>query len=258
MRVTTDARLLDVRPAAAFASGHVPESAGIPLEELADRPHELPPPGTPIAVFDMDWDRSRQAVLHLRNAGYKAEAVSFSGVNLTEAGPATGRLWQPSPFLGEVLDRIGAGPAPRRAVDLGCGAGREAVVMAQAGFAMTVIDVLPDALDRGRTLAGRWGITLACIHQDLRRKPVLPADTFHLVTMFRFYAAEVIPAVRAAVLPGGWVAGEVFHAADRRAPRNAVADGALAEAFAGFEILIGRDGVKRDGRVFAQILARKP
>jgi hypothetical protein len=34
-------------------------------------------------------------------------------------------------------------------------------------------------------------------------------------------------------------------------------DGELAAAFDGFEPLIARDGVERDGRVFSQLLARR-
>ncbi len=42
--------VLDVRPAVDFERSHRAGSANIPLEELAGRVHELPPPHTPIAA----------------------------------------------------------------------------------------------------------------------------------------------------------------------------------------------------------------
>jgi len=57
---------------------------------------------------------------------------------------------------------------------------------------------------------------------------------------------------------------ETFHRAD--APRGrqrlrlgrAAGDGELAAAFAGLEPILVRDGVERDGRRLAQLLARRP
>ena len=43
----------------------------------------------------------------------------------------------------------------------------------------------------------------------------------------------------------------------RRGLGRTLQDGELAAAFDGFEPLIARDGVERDGRVFSQLLARR-
>jgi len=41
-------------------------------------------------------------------------------------------------------------------------------------------------------------------------------------------------------------------------PEHLLENGELAAAFSGFEILISRDAIERDGRYFSSILARRP
>lgn len=45
-----DVTVLDVRPAAEYAAGHLPEAINIPIDELADRLAELPP-GTEVVAY---------------------------------------------------------------------------------------------------------------------------------------------------------------------------------------------------------------
>jgi SAM-dependent methyltransferase len=307
--------LLDVRPEAAFAAGHVAGAANIPLEELPQRTHELPPKGAAVRVFDGDPARQRQAAEALRRRGYavaeaspgpstatcrhpaRHTAVLGPGcpADLRESGPSRARLWQPSPFLVEALDCIrahaGAHPLQGRALDVACGAGREAVYLALAGYQVDAIDVLPDALARARDLARRCGVALHTMRQDLKRDPVLPAGRYDLVTVFRFLHRPLLPVIGRSVAAGGYLVYEAFHRRDAvegapgtqhgrlpcRVPArcrgtrrrgggsgsrrlkagHSLADGELAAAFDGFQVLLARDGVERDGRVFSHLLARR-
>ena len=96
--------ILDIRPEARFLSAHAPGAAGIPLEELARRSHELPPKGSTVRLFDEDPARLRRATADLGRRGYSVEVAAVSAADLTETGPARTRLWQPSPLLVEALD----------------------------------------------------------------------------------------------------------------------------------------------------------
>jgi SAM-dependent methyltransferase len=193
--------------------------------------------------------------------------VSLPPSELCECGPSRARLWQPSPFLVEALEciraRAGGGAATGRALDLACGSGRDAAYLTLAGYAVEAIDVLPDALERARDLARRSGVHVETIQQDLKRSLVLPAERYDVVTVIRFLHRPLMPAIRQSVAPGGFVVYEAFHRRDvedeRRSlkPGHAVEDGELAAAFDGFERLIVRDGLARDGRVFSQLLARR-
>jgi len=152
---------------------------------------------------------------------------------------------------------------PPIALDIACGAGRDAVYMAMCGYAVEAIDVLPDALERARDLARRHGVNLTTIEQDLRRAPALPTGRYDVVVVMRFLHRPLIPAIGRSVVAGGFIVCEAFNWRDappgRKPPRagGALADGELAAAFAGFDPLIARDGLQRGGRAFSQLLARR-
>jgi len=258
-----------VRAQEAFLAAHVAGAVNIPIQELERRTHELPPKGATIRLFDEDPDRLVVAASMLKERGYTVQEPALGAAELTQTGPSRSRLWRPSPFLVEALDRIeahavaaGAG-AGRRALDLACGAGREAVYLALAGWQVDAIDILPDALARAEDLARRCGVAVRTIGQNLRRGPALPRDAYDLVTVFRFLHRPLLPAIAGAVAPGGFVVCETFHRRDAKTGRRrpgaggGLADGELAAAFEGLDILIARDGEAREGRTFSQLLARK-
>ena len=261
--------LVDVRAEADFVLGHAPAAAGIPLEELAGRTHELPPREAPVCVTDADPRRAEEAAAFLRLRGHAVTVVGWDPAAATESGPSHVRLWGPNPFLVEAVERIGrerAGAAanPGRALDLACGCGRDAVWLALQGYQVDAIDVLPDALRRTEDLARRSGVRVHTARQDLEREPNLGRGSYDLVTVFRFLHRDLFPAVRAAVAPGGYVAYETFHERNREtgkrplSPEHRLQTGELARAFGGFDVLIARDAVERSGRFFSAILARRP
>jgi len=262
--------LVDVRAEADFLLAHAPRAAGIPLEELAGRTHELPPREARVCVTDADPRRAEEAAAFLRLRGHAVTVVGWDAAAATESGPSHLCLWRPNPFLVEAVERIGgerAGGAranPRRALDLACGCGRDAVWLALQGYQVDAIDVLPDALRRTEDLARRSGVRVHTAPQDLERQPNLGRGCYYLVTVFRFLHRDLIPAIREAVAPGGYVAYQTFHERNREtgrrplSPEHLLQTGELARAFGGFEVLIARDAVEREGRFFSAILARRP
>lgn len=256
--------MIDTRPEAAFLIGHVPGAAGIPLEELPARVHELPPSNEPVRVIDQDPARAARAAAFLRGRGHPVEVEAWDPSAPSETGPARARLWRPNPFLVEALGRVRAegGPAGR-ALDAACGTGRDAVFLALEGYEVEAIDVLPDALERAADLARRSGVRVTTIVCDLQREPVLPRDRYDLVTVFRYLQRGLFPALRAAVKPGGHVVYETFHERNREtgrrplSPDHLLRTGELAAAFEGFDLLIARDAVARDGRFYSSLLARR-
>jgi SAM-dependent methyltransferase len=269
MAESKPAPVLDVRDEVAFAAGHAAGAVNIPAQEIAQRTHELPLKGATIRLFDADSDRLAIVACMLRTRGYEVEEVPLTAGDLTETGPSSQRLWRPSPFLVEALDWIGSHAAaappralPVRALDVACGAGREAVYLATRGYQVDAIDVLPDALQRAGDLARRNGVAIHTIGQDLRRQPLLENQAFDLVAVFRFLHRPLLSAVGRSVAPGGHIVYETFHWRDAGqrgplSPGRALQDGELAAAFEGFEPIIVRDGVERDGRCFSQLLARR-
>lgn len=147
-------------------------AAWIPLAELRDRLHELPPKGGP---------------LHLIGPG--REFLAHGGRSLTDdPGEPGERLWSPNPMLEPCP------PADGLAVDLGCGAGREAVWLALHGWRVLAIDRLPDAIARGRSLARIWHVEDRIEWRVGEVGGPIPAD---LTVMFRFFCSGAIPATGA-------------------------------------------------------------
>jgi SAM-dependent methyltransferase len=58
---------------------------------------------------------------------------------------------------------------PCNAVDLGCGAGNQAVWLATRGFRMTCMDISPKALEHAERLAGEAGVECRFVAADLTK-----------------------------------------------------------------------------------------
>ena len=74
-------------------------------------------------------------------------------------------LPDPPGLLREVLAHRGGRRA--RALDLGCGAGFHAIHLAQAGYEVTAIDFMPQAVDMAAKEAARAGVDLEILQADV-------------------------------------------------------------------------------------------
>ncbi|HEY8750052.1 MAG TPA: methyltransferase domain-containing protein [Tepidisphaeraceae bacterium] len=259
--------LIDVRFETEFLCAHSPTAANIPLEEIGLRLHELPARHQRIRVTDVDPSRAQAAFDFLSARGHATRIELADTANFTAAGPSTVRLWQPSPFLIEALDFIQRerNLTGLSAIDVACGAGRDAVYLALRGLNVTAIDLLPDALARANDLARRSGVALSTIQHDVERQNTLPTqNTADVVTVFRYLHRPLFPALANAITPGGYVIYETFHARNRETgqrphnPEHLLDTSELPAFFPGFDILIARDAWEREGRFFSSLLAQRP
>jgi len=92
---------------------------------------------------------------------------------------ASDQVWSGQPN-GALMAEI-AGEVPRRALDVGCGEGADAVWMALRGWRVTALDVSAVALDRARNAAGDAGVDIDWLHAGLL-DAALPAGGFNLVS----------------------------------------------------------------------------
>jgi SAM-dependent methyltransferase len=258
-----------------FCAGHHPEAANVPLEELAARVHELPRRGREIRVLDDDPGRAARAVALLRERGFDAAEAAPEAAGPRVGGRARVRLWEPNAFLAEVLPEVAAERPGGRALDLAAGSGRDAVFLALAGFRVTAVDLLPDALERARDLARREGTAIATAVRDLERGPAdvalegLPgadpeAPGFDLVLVVSYLHRPLLPAIRRAVRPGGFVVYETFLAEQAamfgkpRNPAHLLAPGELRGHFSDWYVRKYREGLTAPRRLAASLFARKP
>jgi len=99
------------------------------------------------------------------------------------------------------------GLPPGRALDLGCGAGRSAIWLAERGWEVTGVDFSRVALERARRLARARGVVIDWVEEDLRTYEP-PESSFDLVLVLYVHLPaqerrKVLRRVTAALRPGG-------------------------------------------------------
>ena len=87
----------------------------------------------------------------------------------------------PSPFLVERLAEL----PPGRALDLACGAGRNALCLAEAGYAVEAVDISGVAVERARATARERGLDVDWRVADLDDFAP-PPGRYDLITVIRY------------------------------------------------------------------------
>lgn len=152
-------------------------------------------------------------------------------------------------------------PRSGRALDVGGGAGRNALWLARRGLAVTLADVSEVALEQAARAAREGGLPLATVQVDLEAAP-MPDGPWDLIVCTYFLHRPLFAAFAEALGPDGWL---VFaHATrknlERRArpgPAYVLEEGELATLVGGLHVLELREGWFEEGRHEARLVARK-
>ncbi|HUO66501.1 MAG TPA: methyltransferase domain-containing protein [Gammaproteobacteria bacterium] len=170
----------------------------------------------------------------------------------------------PTALLADWLGRLPRG----RALDVACGAGRNALYLAAAGYAVDAVDISSEGLERGRATATERGVDVSWHCVDLEESPdALPRGQYDLVVWVRYVNAALWPAVLARLAPGGHLLVEqhLVTNAEVVGPTSAafrLAHGELARAAKELVSVYDHEGliVDPDGRAaaLAQLIARRP
>jgi tellurite methyltransferase len=110
---------------------------------------------------------------------------------------------RPSAVLQQWISRIPCG----RALDLACGAGRNALFLASHGFEVDAVDISDAALDRARERAREAGLEINWIEHDLDQ-PLTLAAGYALILAVRFMNLPLIRELTALLAPGGFLVCE--------------------------------------------------
>lgn len=165
---------------------------------------------------------------------------------------------------------LGLAPGSR-ILDLCCGHGRHALLLAKRGYAMTGVDLSDRALRLARRRAGRAGLPVRWLKRDMRR--IAFREEFDAVinvfTSFGYFESDaenedVLRRVAAALRPGGLFLIDCInweHLARSHEPHRwrQASDGTVVLEDASLDLLAGRngsewtaiapDGSRRHGRV---------
>lgn len=187
---------------------------------------------------------------------------------------------EPDPFLTQIEEyaellpsgrRVGpkaAGPKAARpkaarpkALELACGAGRNAVYLAERGWDVTACDISLEGLRKAQTLAGERGVRLHLFCQDLQTVQ-LPVEHFDLVLCFFYLQRELFPQIKATLRPQGLLVYKTYTTEQLRFPGrprhplHMLEPQELLDVFRDFRVLAYQEVVKERG--VAQLIAQKP
>ena len=172
----------------------------------------------------------------------------------------------PCSLLRDILDRDHWQLSPGKALDLACGSGRNALVLARRGFAVTAMDISPQALERGREQARQDLVQITWQQADLERVR-LPEREYDLVVNINYLQRSLIPQIRSAVKNGGHVIFETYlieqmSVGHPRNPAYLLQHNELLDWFRDFRVLLYREGEFADAKatsfragLFAQRIA---
>ncbi len=258
---TGGAVALDVRTPGEYEQhGHIPGAWLLPVDLVASAPAVLPTDGRSVLVYCEHGVRSMAASRLLELAGVEG-VLNLAGGLAGWSGPrefGPGTLRGPSSWLIDNADLL---PRGGTVLDVACGRGRHALLLASAGFDVRAIDRDPDAIAFLRATAGRLGLALACEVVDLETEPPpdLSQAAYDAVLVFNYLHRPLMPALRAAVKPGGRLFYETFTAqqAERGHPRNPaflLQPGELPILMAPLSVIRSREGDVA-GRFIASVVA---
>jgi tellurite methyltransferase len=148
-----------------------------------------------------------------------------------------------------------------RALDLACGTGRNALLLARLGFTVDALDISEVAIE---ALLGVTSVHARAV--DLEREP-LPTGSYDVVVMINYLQRDLFAGAAAALAPCGVLVAETVTRAHLEQlgqsfdERFLLAPGELRNAFGGLKVLRYQEGVVlRSGRprAVAGIVAQRP
>lgn len=165
----------------------------------------------------------------------------------------------PTPLVMETAARL----SPGKALDLACGAGRNALWLAERGWSVTAVDAAPTAIEILRGRADERGLKIDAIVADLEKDEftIAPAR-WDLIAMCYYLQPNLFEPAKRGLVPGGILISIVHIAEPGEEPSgHRLRPGELQKYFAGWEILHRFEGIASDAghrRPVSEIVARKP
>jgi SAM-dependent methyltransferase len=161
---------------------------------------------------------------------------------------------EPSPLLVQVAEML----PPGRALDLACGAGRNALYLAGLGWDVVAVDSSHAATHIVRGRAAAAGLRIDVRVADLESHEfTIDSGAYDLICDFFYLQRSLFSKIREGVRPGGILAAEI-HLRDEQPHRFVLEPGELRREFETWKILYYSEAIRPGySRPSASILARR-
>lgn len=260
-----EVRVIDVRRPDEWAGlGTIPGALLVPLDLIVSAAATLPREGLPLLVCCEHGIRSAMAARILAQAGFQG-VLNMNGGMSCWRGAREHLARDPDPVVGPASwllrnsDLLALGQA---VLDLACGTGRHALLLASGGFEVRAVDRDAAAIETLRATAARLDLAVRAEVLDLEQGEVDLGDAaYDLILGIHYLHRPLFPALRRALRPGGTLLYETFTTAQaaRGRPTNPdflLQPGELPRLAAPLTVLRQREG-EFDGRMVAGIAARR-
>ena len=171
------------------------------------------------------------------------------------------RKTNPVTLVSDWLPKIPVG----RALDIACGAGRNAILLAQSGFEVDAIDISLEGLKRARQAAAEQGLSINWIEHDLD-EPYPFESNYDLIIVMWYVDLGLVNRLCECLKPGGYLVCQEHLVTEQEAigPTGTnfrVAPGTLREAVSGLDVLLYEESIEaipEGGQVAsARLVSRK-
>ncbi|HEX7035878.1 MAG TPA: class I SAM-dependent methyltransferase [Pseudomonadales bacterium] len=157
--------------------------------------------------------------------------------------------------------RATSGDREFEALDIACGAGRNALYLASLGYRVDAVDISAEALERGARAAREAGYRISWIQRDLDQGLPRGLGDYDLILIMRYLDLSLVAAAAERLRPGGYLICEAHLTSDRPVigPRDRnfrVAPGELRAAAVGLQVVEYWEGHTHDPDGRAVALAR--
>ena len=165
----------------------------------------------------------------------------------------------PTPLLASAAANLTQG----KALDLACGAGRNALWLAQQGWDVTAVDGAPAAIEILQKQATERALKVNAVVADLEKREFqIEPSRWNLIAICYYLQRNLFEPAKRGLVPGGLLISitHITESGESDSPHR-LYPGQLKTYFAGWEILHYHEGKAHDAahrRAVAEIVARCP
>ena len=153
-----------------------------------------------------------------------------------------------------------------RALDVACGAGRNALLLARAGYQVDAIDIAPEGLKLARQNADNQGLSINWIEHDFDEPYQFDTD-YDVIIVLWYVNLELVSRLCGCLAPGGYLLCEEHLVTDQdvvgpTGPNYRVAPGELRQAASGVDVILYEESLVANSEgeqvASARMVVRRP